>query len=468
MSDGGLNAILDQLAPMRHKSIRYLFAAGIVAAALGAAAAAQYVFDPWSMLIFAGAVVGCTAVFGIAAGLLSAALAALAVDFFFIPPIFAFNLDLATLRVATELGALAVGTHFIERRVSGRIRSKKKVPLGIHGQLDGIKDGEIYGWAMNCDEPLSPVVVTVSVNARPVAEAAAVYYRPDLESGLHSSGSHGFYVDLSGRVAVDKEALVEVRTANGQQLAGSPQTMRIPVRARESGPAVLFMHIPKTAGIAFREAIVANYRESAVAYLYGTAPGFLVKDLRRLPLEQRRDLRFVVGHFQYGVHHDLPQDALYVTVVREPAARMLSQYAFLQRTQPELLKQGERVLGIEELLEKKPHIHFDNALVRHFGSVDEREFPAGSVDGQLYEKAVYYLRRGFTFVGHQEFAAEAYRQLQRRFEWNARAGLEIVNAGAPARREEAESARIRKAFESYNRWDALLYREILKLFPYPG
>ena len=442
-----------------------MFALGMVIAALAFAAAAQLVFRPAATLIFAAAVIGCTGLFGLTAGLLSAALAVLTVDFFFVQPGFAFNLNAVALRVAVELTAIAVCTHFLERRVSSQIRSKIKVPLGIRGQLDGMVDGEVYGWAMDCDNPSAPVAVTILVDSRPIAEIAAVYYRPDVEAGLHCSGRYGFYVDLSKRVSMEKEVLVEARASNGQMLENSPQRMRIPARTREDGRAVLFMHIAKTAGIAFREAITANYRESEIAYLYGTPPGFLVGELRRLPLEQRRDLRFVAGHFQYGIHHDLPQESRYFTIVREPAARMLSHYAFLEHTNPELLKEGNRVLALEELLERKPHIHFDNSLVRHFGSVDEREFPAGSVDQESYEKAVYYLRTGFTFVGHQEFAANAYAWLRQRFGWSARAQLEMVNTGM-RRADDAERARIREAMEKYNKWDCQLYEEILRIFPY--
>jgi hypothetical protein len=466
MSDANLNWVLDQLAPLRHRKTAYLIAAGFVIAAAAAAAAAQVVFRPSATLIFAAAVVSCTGLLGLTAGLLSAVLGALVLDYFFIAPLFAFNLDALTARAAIELCAIAVFTHFAERRISASIRSRKKLPLGIRGELDGIVNGEAYGWAMDCDHPSSPVIVTISVDHRPVAEAAAVYYRPDLETRLQCSGSYGFFVDLRGRVFEKKDALIEARTSDGQVLKNSPQTATIPIRGPQDAPAVLFMHIPKTAGIAFREAITPNYRESAIAYVYGTAPGFLVGDLRRLPLEQRRNLRFVIGHFQYGIHDDLPQETLYVTILREPTARMLSQYGFLQQTNPALLREGNRTLKLEELLERKRHIHFDNALVRHFAGVDEREFPAGSVNQELYDKALYYARTGFAFIGHQEFAADAYAWLKQRFGWNARPELQLVNLG-PARVEEPERAALRTAMERYNHWDCQLYQEILRIFPYP-
>ncbi len=475
-----LNWILDQLAPLRRGKMAYLFAAGCIAVAAAMSAAAQALFQSAATLIFSAAVVICTAVFGFTAGLLSAALGVLALDYFFIPPSFELNMDRGTLRVAIELGVLAAFTHFAERRISGRIRSQKKPPLGIHGQLDGVVDGEAYGWAIDADNPLRPVVVTILVDHRPAAEAAAVYYRPDIETRLQSSGQHGFYVDLSGRVAADKEALIEAVVGDGQVLKNCPQQALIPARARDCEPAVLFMHIPKTAGIAFREAIAANYRESQIGYLYGTAPGFLTYDLRKLPLEQRRNLRFIIGHFQYGLHDFLPQESLYVTIVREPAARMRSHYAFLRHTEPGLVMKGNRVLTLEELLESKPHVHFDNLLVRHFAGVDEREFPAGRVNQELYRKALYYVRTGFTFIGHQEFSGQAYEALSQRFGWSARPKLQLVNVGpggmesadatsdrAPSPKPAVRLGELRKLIEKHNPWDCELYEEILKIFPYP-
>lgn len=465
MSSDGLNSLLDQLAPIRHTKARYLFAAALAISAVALAAIALVLFRPTVTLIFAVMVAAAAALFGRAAGLLSAAIATVAIDFFFVPPAFQLKIDGALLRAAIELGVIAVAAYFLERSVSNRIRRKKKTPLGLHGALDGIVDGQVFGWAMDADNPSSPVLVTIAIDSRPAAQVAAVYYRDDVQKLLGSSGSHGFWADLSGRAPADKEIVVTAHTSSGQVLANSPLKGRLPPRIREDEPAILFMHIPRTAGTAFREAIARNYREHAIAYLYGTPPGFLVQDLNQLPLEQRRELKVVIGHFPYGIHHYLPQETIYVTIVREPAARLLSHYTYLRHTQPELLKEGNRTLTLEELLKKKPHIHFDNTLVRQFGSVDEREFPAGTIDETLYNKALYYLQREYKFIGHQEFAADAYSWLKRQFGWNTPEQLDFVNPSL-IRVDDAERANAQEAFEKYNHWDNLLYREILKLFPY--
>lgn len=227
---------------------------------------------------------------------------------------------------------------------------------------------------------------------------------------------------------------------------------------------MLFMHIPKTAGTAFREAIAANYDHAEIAYLYPTVPGLLAKDLRALPVEQRRSFRAVIGHFQFGMHEALPQQSEYVTIVREPTARILSHYAYLQKVQPELVNGNGRLLTLEEIFEEQLTVDFDNAMVRLFSGVDQRVFSPGTLTRDIYNLAVHNLRTAFTFVGHQETSAASFAKLQARFGWHARSGLENVNAGNTPSFSEVMPATL-KAIRHYNHWDYLLYEEILRIHP---
>lgn len=112
---------------------------------------------------------------------------------------------------------------------------------------------------------------------------------------------------------------------------------------------VVFLHIPKTAGMTVRQIIERNYprRErfllplppaameagAAGAGRAGVTPspraGF--ERLARLPADRRRGLRMVYGHTVFGVHEALPGPATYVTMLREPIARVLSTYHYLRR-----------------------------------------------------------------------------------------------------------------------------------------
>ena len=234
-----------------------------------------------------------------------------------------------------------------------------------------------------------------------------------------------------------------------------------PVRHSE---AVLFMHISKTAGTAFREAIVENYKQSEIVYLYPDVPGFLCENLALLPLEQRARFRFIIGHFKHGIHQFLPQEWTYVTVLRDPVSRVISEFRFL------LLSKHHKISAVEndspaylvELIERRENITLDNYMVRSFSDVSEEDFPPGHINREVFEAAVNNIRTTFSFVGHQERSDEAYRAVQQRFHWKPGC-LNIVNRGALSTNQDYEP--VRSTIEHFNRWDCRLHAEICKLFP---
>jgi hypothetical protein len=456
-----INSLLYELVLLRHSSTRFLFATASVLTGLAVSATTQLIFGSTATLVFAVTVVICTALLGLTAGLCAVILAILALDFFYIPPSFEFNMDASTLRIGVELGILAVGSHFAERRIFAKFRRPKE---SIQGVLDGTQDGQVYGWAFDPDHPFTPVFLTLLVNHRPMTCVAAINYRPDLAEAMLGKGNCGFTADLGSLFPAATEALVDVRLPNGTSLANAPRTLKISAYARPKGPTVLFMHIPKTAGTAFREAIAANYKHFEIAYLYPTLPGFLVDDLRLLPMEQRRCYRMIIGHFQFGMHEALPQESQYITVVREPTARVLSHYAYLQQTQPDLVTEGGGVLPLKSFLEQRLTVDFDNAMVRFFSGVGQRAFPPGALSRDVFDLAVYNLRTAFTFVGHQETSTASFAWLRNHFGWHAKAGLEVANPGKRQSPFEKEPGLL-KSIRHYNHWDYLFYEEILRTFP---
>jgi hypothetical protein len=187
-----------------------------------------------------------------------------------------------------------------------------------------------------------------------------------------------------------------------------------------------------------------------------------VSDLRALPLEQRRGFRIVIGHYQFGMHEALPQQGEYITVVREPGARILSQYRYLQQTQPE----AAGTASLEELFEKRFTVDFDNAMVRCFSGADERIFPPGTLTGDIYDQAGRNLRSMFRFVGYQEHAALAYEWLCNHYGWHATDALPSVNRGT-VKIAASEGSKLSSLIQHYNKWDYLFYEEIQRVFPKP-
>jgi len=331
----------------------------------------------------------------------------------------------------------------------------------VFGHLDGVVAGEAHGWALDADQPDRPVEVVAHLNGRPVAEVLAVYYRPDVAERLDCSGRHGFYVDLNPFAERAAHAMIDVRLESGPVLVGSPIRAHLLPASRSSKPTLLFMHIPKTGGTSFREAVLANYRQSAVGFLYPNAPGFPIRDLRELPLEQRRSLRLVVGHFQYGVHDSIPREYSYFTIVREPFTRIWSHYSYLAETRdPSTIdRQHGKIRSIEEMLESKATVNLDNMMVRCFAGTDERLFPPGSINREIFDRAKHNLESDFAFVGLQDRMDAAYRQLQVQQGW-VRAALPMMNRGNYSSGSCPDAARALIAH--YNEWDFRLFDHIVR------
>jgi hypothetical protein len=217
------------------------------------------------------------------------------------------------------------------------------------------------------------------------------------------------------------------------------------------------MHIQKTAGTAFRHAILSNYAGSEVALIYPTPPGIWREQFPLMPQEQRRGLRCVLGHFKYGIHDDLGQPYEYVTILRDPVQRVISDYHHLLRNDyaPVFSPDGEAA-PLETLLERGAVSELDNLLTRCFCGKFALDL-GRTVNQEWYERALENLPQ-FRFIGHQERADAAWADLCRLYGWNLGA-LEKVNVASESKQDV--SARTLAAIAEYNRYDLLLYRKVM-------
>ncbi len=442
---------------------RYSLAVLSVVAALVLIGLGEAIFGSTALLLLAVAIVTVARFAGIAGAIFSVLLSTLAGDFFFLPPIFAFNFDHSTWLLCAKYSTIALLSYVVFQHRRSREVLLKKRSLGVVGHIGEIRDGELYGWAMDGNDPERPVKVTAHVNGRPVTEALAVYYRPDLAERFQSSGRNGFYLDLSQSCVAGSEAIIDVRLPDGTCLSGAPLRVHLPCRRSVQTRTLLFMHIPKTAGTALRETMLNNYRQSEVAYLYPDPPGFPVRDLRDLPLGQRGRFRFVVGHFQYGIHDQIPNQCSYFTVVRNPVARVASHYHYLVQHRDPLVFSNGHLRSLKETLEARLTANLDNLMVRCFAGVDEKDFPPGSIDSEVYDVALRHAKTGFIYIGQQERLPEAYSFLKKKFRWTWDMPPEVMNRGSYGTGEclgESDAEAISRS----NAWDCQLYERLVDMF----
>ena len=121
--------------------------------------------------------------------------------------------------------------------------------------------------------------------------------------------------------------------------------------------ALIFLHIPKTAGTTLNRIIEWQYNPLSIFTIDPYGVRATAERLHELPEERRRRLRMVRGHCYYGLHKLLPQGATYITMLRDPVKRFLSSYYFIQRRPLHPLHRkvkGEQ-LGVEDFLRLTAH-----------------------------------------------------------------------------------------------------------------
>lgn len=96
---------------------------------------------------------------------------------------------------------------------------------------------------------------------------------------------------------------------------------------------VVFLHLPRTGGTTLNSVIDRQYGRDEVLELYGEALADPRRALREAVADRDRVLRVVRGHFPYGIHDVIDRPVRYVTMLRRPIPRLLSQYHYV-RTQP--------------------------------------------------------------------------------------------------------------------------------------
>ena len=200
---------------------------------------------------------------------------------------------------------------------------------------------------------------------------------------------------------------------------------------------IFFIHIPKTAGTTFYEVVKKNYAgflkpklnklseidlkampyQSAIRLPggYYSAPQTLSIMLDNSSLD---NAAFIGGHVGYGFHHVYNTRVDYISFVREPKERLISDYK-------EHCKPGR--LFYDKLFDKQFDINFyfelvlnenlDNIMTRQIaGPYDFYLHEREQVSDELYQKALGNMH-DITFFSQKNFD-KALMYMSKEFNWN--------------------------------------------------
>ena len=166
---------------------------------------------------------------------------------------------------------------------------------------------------------------------------------------------------------------------------------------------LLLVHLPKTAGTTLAQLMRYHYSGGAFMGAGNVLSRLDEAEPRLQAIGRKPAVRAAAGHVSFGLAQQVLPDATFVTILREPVARTLSQYYFLTEfgrgggLVPPGLDEDARGLDLGDAFDRGYLL--DNLQTRMLcGAVS----PYGDLPADALERAKANLRDRFAYVGTTE------------------------------------------------------------------
>ncbi len=223
--------------------------------------------------------------------------------------------------------------------------------------------------------------------------------------------------------------------------------------------SVLFLHIPKTGGTTVRSIITRQY-PSQTSYEIVNPINESIIAFRESSAAVRLQYSLLQGHMSYGLHEFMSDDFRYVTMLREPLRRALSDYAFVTTNTLHPLYPTVKDMSFSEYLNSAMTSQLENGQTRLIAGDCE----AGNVgiptvnkmSEQDFERAKDNIARHFAVVGVLERFDESLLLMRKALGWKYPFYVKqnITASGAKPRLSTADLETAR----NQNQFDLKLYQ----------
>jgi hypothetical protein len=243
----------------------------------------------------------------------------------------------------------------------------------------------------------------------------------------------------------------EGRALQGGELLANPEKM---------ANTIIFVHLPKCGGTTLNRLIEWEYGPTRV---FSIDPSFFKWSYQRLlktsPARLVR-MKIIQGHMPFGIHRILPQKATYMTVLRDPVDRGISEYYYalsrLVHPQHRMMKR----LTLDAYIEMTPYANVQTKLLA--GQYSGYDFLAGDCNEETLERAQAHLSSHFALVGLTERFDETLALGKILFGWQIRKYANFnTTRGRPAK--QAIPPELRAIIAERYHYDIRLYRYAVQL-----
>ncbi len=218
---------------------------------------------------------------------------------------------------------------------------------------------------------------------------------------------------------------------------------------------LIFLHIVKTGGSSLRFALESQFSCRKILRCYGDA--WNPDKMATLATRGKSQFQFFTSHQPFGTHRFFPQRATYLTMLREPTKRFISQYYAFVFPRPDWRKSRGNTLG--EFIERIEVNRTDNRQVRFLADAMTEE----AITQVHLDRAKKNLIDHFSAVGILERFNESLALFQKTYNWEKIIPVQRnVNSTKPTRPELTPEQRA--LLRKHHQYDKVLYEFATELF----
>jgi hypothetical protein len=215
--------------------------------------------------------------------------------------------------------------------------------------------------------------------------------------------------------------------------------------ANPKNQMLVHLHMPKTGGTTLKKIIYKNYDRNKVFDVYVDRPK-LPATLANLTKKQ---VQCIQGHFPFGVHKHFNKKAAYITMLREPIDRIISEYYFIKNIPWHNLHSKVKNMSL---------VQYQNSLAK--SNLQTRYILGGPFERELtnkdLEKAKKILVTHFSMVGITELFDESTFLMKETLGWQ-NISYEKANVTKKRLSKKQISPKVIQQIAANNKLDLQLY-----------